>query len=322
MTALVPQNASSDLQKKGRLLLLDQIICLSVAKTRSNLLIAEDIILPDVAQKTPRKAQEPVYAVLTSDMHVGSTKFTREAFDRFILWINGKYGDEKTREIASHVKYVLIAGDIVDGVGVYPNQIRELSVKDVNKQYRLASKYLEQIPDYVEVIVTPGNHDAPRKALPQPPIANAFLETLQESRQVYSLGSPCTLSLHGVEILEFHGRSLDDVISTVPDMSHNHPEKAMRLLLQSRHLAPLYGGKTPISPENRDSLVVQRVPDIFHAGHVHALEYANYRGVLIVNSGCWQEQTEYMRRNGFTPTPAKVPVVNLQSLEISVIPFM
>jgi DNA polymerase II small subunit len=321
MTVLVPQNASPDLQKKARFLMLDQIVCLDVVKTRSNLLIAEDIVLPDVPQKTPHKAPVPVYAALTSDMHVGSTKFTREAFDRFILWLNGKYGNERSREIASHVKYVLVAGDIVDGVGVYPNQVRELAIKDVHKQYRLASKYLEQIPDYIEVIVTPGNHDAPRKALPQPAIADTFLETLQDSRKVRSLGNPCTLSLHGVEILVFHGRSLDDVISTVPDMSHSHPEKAMRLLLQSRHLAPVYGGKTPLSPENRDPLVIQRVPDIFHAGHVHALEYANYRGVLIVNSGCWQEQTDYMRRNGFMPTPAKVPVVNLQSMEVTVIPF-
>jgi DNA polymerase II small subunit len=321
MTVLVPQNAPSDLQKKARNLLLDQIICLSVVKTRTNLLIAEDIILPDVPQRTPHKAQEPVYAVLTSDMHVGSTKFTREAFDRFILWLNGKYGDERMREIAGHIKYILIAGDIVDGVGIYPNQVRELAVKDVHKQYRLASKYLEQIPDYVEVIVTPGNHDAPRKALPQPAIADAFLETLQDSRKVHSLGDPCTVSLHGVEILVFHGRSLDDVISTVPDMTHSHPEKAMRLLLQSRHLAPLYGGKTPLSPENSDLLVIQRVPDIFHAGHVHAVEHANYRGVLIVNSGCWQEQTDFMRRNGFMPTPARVPVVNLQSLEVTIVPF-
>lgn len=321
MTVLVPQNASQDLQKKARNLLLDQVVCLGVVKTRTNLLIAEDIILPDVPQRTPHRAQEPVYAVLTSDMHVGSTKFTREAFDRFILWLNGKYGDEKLREIAGRIKYILIAGDIVDGIGIYPNQVRELAVRDVHKQYRLASKYLERIPDYIEVIVTPGNHDAPRKALPQPAISDAFLEMLQDSRKVHSLGDPCTVSLHGVEILIFHGRSLDDVVSAVPDMSHAHPERAMRLLLQSRHLAPLYGGKTPLSPENKDPLVIHRVPDIFHAGHVHALEYANYRGVLVVNSGCWQEQTDYMKRNGFTPTPAKVPVVNLQSLEVTIVPF-
>lgn len=320
-TVLVPQNASQELQQKAHMLLLDQVICLSVVKSRSNLLIAEEIILPDIAQRPQHKAALPVYAVLTSDMHIGSKLFTKEALHRFILWLNGKYGNEGMRQIASHVKYVLVAGDIIDGIGVYPNQAKELAIKDVHKQYRLASRYIEQIPDYIEVIVTPGNHDAPRKALPQPAIANTFLETLQESRGVYSLGSPCTLSLHGVEVLVYHGRSLDDVISTVPNMTHNHPERAMRLLLQSRHLAPLYGAKTPLSPESKDVLVIDRVPDIFHAGHIHALEYTNYRGVLIINSGCWQGQTDYMRKNGFMPTPAIVPVVNLQTLEVSTVPF-
>ncbi|MBS7632376.1 DNA-directed DNA polymerase II small subunit [Candidatus Bathyarchaeota archaeon] len=315
VTVLIPQSTSEEVKKKARALLLDQVICVSVTKTRGSLLIAEDIILPDIAQKQPHKADEPVYAVLTSDLHVGSTKFQKEALSRFLLWLNGKYGNENWREIASHVKYVLIAGDIVDGVGVYPNQVKELVVRDLYKQYRLAAKYIEQIPDYIEVIIIPGNHDSPRRALPQPAIANEFLETLQETRNVRSLGSPCYLSIHGVEVLMFHGRSLDDVISAVPGMSHNNPEKAMRLLLQSRHLAPIYGGKTPLSPETSDFLVIERVPDIFHGGHIHSLEHGMYRGVLIVNSGCWQEQTSYMKRNGFMPTPNKVPIVNLQTLE-------
>jgi DNA polymerase II small subunit len=318
---LVPQNAPDVLQKKASLLLLDQVVCLSVVKTRSNLLIAEDIILPDVAQKPQHKAPDPVYAVLTSDMHVGSTKFQRDSFNRFILWLNGKYGNEEMRNIAGQVKYVLIAGDIVDGIGVYPNQVKELATKDVQEQYRLAAKYIEQIPDYVEVVIIPGNHDATRKALPQPSISNAFLEALQESRNVRSLGNPCFLSIHGVEVLLYHGRSLDDITSTVPGMDGGHPEQALKLLLQSRHLAPVYGGKTSLSPENTDFLVIEHVPDIFHAGHVHVLGYCTYRGVLVVNSGGWQEQTDYMRRLGLVPTPGKVPVVNLQTAEITVIPF-
>jgi DNA polymerase II small subunit len=320
-TVLVPQNSTEEVKRKARSLLNDQVICLSVVKSRGTLLIAEDIILPEVPQRIPHKAAAPVYAVLTSDLHVGSTKFQRETLSRFLLWLNGRYGNEQMLEVASHVKYVLVAGDVIDGIGVYPNQVKELAVRDVYKQYRLAAKYIEQIPDYIEVIIAPGNHDAPRKALPQPPIANAFLETLQESRKVHSVGDPCYLSLHTVEILMYHGRSLDDVISTVPGMTPSQPEKAMRLLLQSRHLAPEYGGKTPLSPENRDPLVIDRVPDVFHAGHLHAFEYGNYRGVLIVNSGCWQEQTDYMRRNGFTPMPGKVPVVNLQTLEVTVMSF-
>jgi len=321
ITVLVPQNAPEELQKRAQRLLLDQVVCLSVRKTRTALLIAEDIILPEIGQKPQHKAPVPVYAALTSDMHVGSTKFQRESFNRFILWLNGKYGNEQMREIASHIKYVIIAGDIVDGVGIYPNQAKELAVRDIHKQYHLAAKYIEQIPDYIEVIITPGNHDAPRKALPQPAISSTYLEALQESRNIYSLGNPCTVSLHGVETLVYHGRSLDDIISTVPEMSYNNPEKAMHLLLQSRHLAPIYGGKTALSPENRDFLVIERIPDIFHAGHIHSLGCTNYRGVLVVNSGCWQDQTEYMQKLGFVPTPAKVPVVNLQTLEVNIVSF-
>ncbi len=321
-TVLVSHKAPEELHKKARLLLPDQVVCIAVAKTRSRLFLAEDIILPEVGQKPHRRANEAVYAVLTSDMHVGSTKFQREAFNRFILWLNGKYGNNRMQEIAGRVKYVLIAGDIVDGVGVYPNQVQELVVKDIHKQYRLASKLIEQIPDYVEVIITPGNHDASRKALPQPAIANDYLKTLQETRKVYSLGNPSTVSLHNVEVLMHHGRSLDDVIATVPGMDHAHPEKSMKLLLQSRHLAPLYGGKTLLSPENRDFLVIERPPDIFHAGHTHVIGYCNYRGVLIVNSGGWQEQTDYMQKLGLMPTPGIVPVVNLQTLEPSVISFV
>jgi DNA polymerase II small subunit len=321
MTVLIPQNAPDELKKRTQLVLLDQVLCLSIIKTRGNLSVAEEIILPEVAQVQQRRARMPVYAALTSDMHVGSTKFQRDSFSRFILWLNGKYGNAQMREIAGHVKYVLIAGDIVDGVGIYPNQVRELAVRDLYKQYRLATQYLQQIPDYVQVLIIPGNHDAPRKALPQPAITNEYLETLQESRAVRSLGDPCYISLHGVEVLMYHGRSLDDVISAAPGMTPNNPEKAMRLLLQSRHLAPIYGGKTTLSPEEKDLLVIDKVPDVFHAGHIHALGYCTYRGVLVVNSGGWQGQTDYMQRIGFNPTPGKVPIVNLQTLEITVVPF-
>jgi DNA polymerase II small subunit len=321
-TILISHNAPEELHRKARSLIPDQVICVAAMKTRSNLFLAEDIIFPEVGQKPQHRATEPVYAVLTSDIHVGSTKFNREAFNRFTLWLNGKYGNERMKEIAGHVKYVLIAGDIVDGVGVYPNQINELVIKDVHKQYKLASKLIEQIPDYIEVVISPGNHDAARNALPQPAISEDFLETLQEARKIHSLGNPCLLSLHKVEVLMYHGRSLDDVISSVPGLNHEHPEKAMKLLLQSRHLAPLYGGKTMLSPENRDFLVMDRIPDIFHAGHVHVVGCCNYRGVLIVNSGGWQEQTDYMEKLGLMPTPGKVPVVDLQTLETSIISFI
>jgi len=321
-TILVPIKAPEEVQKKAQMLLSDQVVCFAVVKTRGPLFLAEDIIFPEVGQKPIRRASEPIYAVLTSDIHVGSNKFTREAFKRFIQWLNGQYGNEAMREIASHVKYCLVAGDLVDGVGVYPGQARELNVRDVHKQYRIVAKMLSRVPEHIEIIVSPGNHDAPRKALPQPAITEDYLPTLQGSRRIYSLGNPCSVSLHNVEVLMYHGRSLDDIIGSVPGTDHMHPERAMRLLMQGRHLAPIYGGKTTLSPENRDFCVVDRVPDIFHAGHIHVLGMCNHRGVLVVNSGGWQEQTDYMAKLGLVPTPGKVPVVNLQTMEAVVLSFL
>ena len=320
-TVLITKNSPEALRKKAQSLLQDQVVCLSVFKTRSKLFLAEDIIFPEIGQKTQHKSSEPVYAVLTSDLHVGSTKFNKEAFKKFVQWLKGKYGNDKIREMAGHVKYVLAAGDIIDGVGVYPNQAKELVVRDVHKQYMFASKILAQIPEYIEIVITPGNHDAPRKALPQPAISREFIKTLKENREIYTTGDPTRLSLHGVEVLMYHGRSLDDIIGAVPGLDHDHPERAMKLLLQSRHLAPQYGGKTLLSPENRDFLTIEHPPDIFHSGHIHVLGYCNYRGVLVVNSGGWQEQTDYMQKLGLVPTPGKVPVVNLQTLETTVLSF-
>jgi DNA polymerase II small subunit len=193
-TILVPTKAPEEVQRKAQILLQDQVVCFAVTKTRGRLFLAEDVVFPEVGQKPNHRASEPIYAVLTSDIHLGSNKFNQDAFKRFIQWLNGNYGNNSMKDIASHVKYCLIAGDLVDGVGVFPGQARELNVRDVHKQYKLASKLLSRIPDHIEIIVSPGNHDAPRKALPQPAITEDYLPTSQGSRKIYSLGTPALLA--------------------------------------------------------------------------------------------------------------------------------
>jgi DNA polymerase II small subunit len=314
--ALVPSNAPEELLRRLKMLLLDQVVCLGLLKSKRSMLIVKEVVLPDIPQGKPRRAKEPVYAALISDLHVGSKEFMKEEFNRFVLWLNGKHGSDEALAVAEQVKYVVIAGDIVDVVGVYPNQAKELVIRDIFKQYRLAAEFIEQIPDYVEVVIIPGNHDASRRALPQPAIPKRYSKPLCESRHLVSLGNPAVVSLHGVEFLVYHGRSLDDVLAMAADMNFHSPERAMRILLQSRHLAPTYGQRTLIAPEQRDFLVIERVPDVFHAGHVHVMKHEIYRGTLMVNSGAWQRQTGYQRNLGLDPTPGIFPVVNLQTLNV------
>lgn len=301
---------------------LDQVICVAGVRAKGDLIVAKEILLPDIPDHRPHLANEEVWAVLLSDLHVGSKKFLGDNLRRVLDWLNLKIGDPNQRAIAERTKYVVICGDIVDGIGIYPRQEQELAIVDLYEQYQEAAKYIGMIPDHVETIVLPGNHDPVRQALPQPPIPKGFGEPIFECRNLISLGNPSEVSLHGVRLLLHHGRSLDDILSSVPNLDFSQPEKAMRLQLQCRHVAPEYGNRTAIAPEKVDHLVIQDIPDIFQSGHVHVVKHENYRGTQIINSGAWQAQTDYQRRVGLVPTPGILTAVNLQTLQVRLINFM
>ena len=321
-TVIVPSRSRREVRAKVQGLLLDQIICVVGKNIGNRSIIASDVIVPDIPERKLKRAASTVMLALTSDLHIGSNTFLEKTFDRFICWLEGKIGGEREKELSSYVKYLLVAGDLVDGIGIYPDQERELTLRNVYEQYKRVGQLIGRIPDYIEVVVVPGNHDAVRQALPQPAIRDEYLELLSKDRRVISLGNPSTVEIHGARILLFHGRSLEDVIRTVPGLSYHQPQKAMEYLLKARHVAPTYGGSTPIAPEREDHMIIETPPEIFHSGHVHVNGYETYRGTLVVNSGAWQSQTDYQRKLGLMPTPCKVPIVNLQNMHLAELDFL
>jgi len=81
-----------------------------------------------------------------------------------------------------------------------------------------------------------------------------------------------------------------------------------------RHLAPIYGQRTPISPSERDGLVIDPIPDILVTGHLHTYGVDRYRDVLMVNASAWQGETDYQRMRNIVPHPSQATVVDLQNL--------
>lgn len=304
---------SDEAKRAGMELLLDQLAIADVEFSKRGAAIARQIHSPDLPDHVPNQSSKHVYAVFLSDLHVGSKTFLAEAFQRLLLWLQGKLSDQG---VVARIKYVVLGGDVVDGIGVYPEQESELEEVDIHAQFAKASQFIEQIPTHMKVLVCPGNHDPTRQALPQPAIPRKYAGALYASSNVTMLGNPCWLRLHGVKILVYHGRSLDDVVATTPGLSFTKPAAAMKVLLKARHLAPMFGGRTPIAPEPEDHMVIDEVPDVFHCGHVHTVEAASYRGTLILNSGTFQGQTKYQANMGVVPTPGIVPVVDLANLEV------
>jgi DNA polymerase II small subunit len=105
-------------------------------------------------------------------------------------------------------------------------------------------------------------------------------------------------------------------------MSYARPTDVMKRMLAMRHLAPIYGGRTPLAPLARDGLILDPAPDIFVTGHAHTFGVDQYNGTLLLNASTWQAETEYQRMRNITPVPAHAAVVDLRTLGVATLDFL
>ena len=316
---LTATSTLEDVKKQVSTLTLDQMVMLELenGKGRPGLTI-KSVMVPDIPDHLPNKSKSEAYAVLISDLHVGSKYFMKNEFLRFLEWLSSPHSDD----IVKKIKFLCVGGDLIDGIGIFPNQDKELLEIDAAKQMSHATQLLAKVPKHIKILVIPGNHDLGRRALPQPALPRMnFGEQFYSLENCIMLGNPAFIDLNGVKVLMYHGQGLDDIIATTPGLSYSKPAEAMKVLLKARHLAPIYGERTPIAPEREDMMVITEVPDIFHSGHVHVADIQSYRGTLVVNSGAWQSQTKFQQTMGITPTPGVAVIVNLATLQPLVYDF-
>jgi DNA polymerase II small subunit len=305
-------------------LLLDEVIGVTGFLTQGRYFIANRITYPDVplansasqsslpsadAEKE-RQTNASLHAVFISDMHVGSNTFLEDAWDSFMSWL---------KEKAERISYLVVAGDIVDGIGVFPGQEEELLVTDIEEQYKIAGGYFHDLPSNIHVVVAPGNHDAVRGAEPQPPLPENFRKFFPAQTRFVS--NPAYIQIGGRKVLIYHGQSYDDLVNSVSRLSYSKPEDAMIEMMRRRHLAPIYGNIVSIAPNGHDYGVIDQVPDILHCGHTHTVGQAKYRNVLLINSGTWQAQTPFQKKRDITPVAGCATIVELNTLKVKVMDF-
>ncbi len=314
LNVVIPKNNPS-LQEEVLQIMNDSVICVT-GFLKQETLIATEVLLPEIPlSRTRNRATIPVHVAYLSDIHVGSHNFLSKPLDRFLDFLNGKYGSKKLQALGKQTKYVMFGGDVVDGIGIYPGQIDDLKIHSIRDQYLEFSRFVERIPEDVQIVIIPGNHDMVRSAEPQPSIDSQYAPELSNFENVQMLSNPSQISLHGVQSLLYHCTSLPDITNNVPGLSINRPVEVMKQMLRARHLAPMWGSKTPIVAETKDYLVIERIPDVFHGGHIHINGEGQYRGVQIVNSGTMQSQTSFQKSLNIDPTPGQVSLLNLKSLK-------
>lgn len=233
--------------------------------------------------------------------------------------------------MASNVKYLFIIGDMVDGVGVYPQQHRDQDAQDIYQQYDLFAQALKQIPSRIKIILCPGNHDAVRTAEPQPSIYEDFAKMLYQLPNVVCVSNPAVVNIDrsegfpGFDVLLYHGFSFpyfaDNVDSIRQKGGLMRADLIMKFLLQRRHLAPSHTSTLYIPDSSYDPLLIEKAPDFFVSGHIHRATVASYRNVSLLNCSCWISMTSYQEKVGLIPEPARAIVINLQTREPKIMKF-
>lgn len=310
---------------------LDEVV--GVEGTYDNIVFANSFVLPDVPlTKELKKSPYEEYAAFVGDPQVGSDKFLEKEFTKMLLWLNGKVGNEEQKKIASKIKYLIIPGDLVEGVGVYPGQENDLVIHNIQEQYKKLAEYLKQIPETIEIIICPGNHDACRLAEPQPPIYKDYAEALWEMPNVTFVSNPSIIRIGkhddfpGFDVLIYHGGSMiyysSEVDSIRVEGGQKRSDLIMKYYLQRRHLAPTHTSTVYIPEPEKDPLVISKIPDFIVTGHIHRVVASNYRNTTLVNASSWVGITENQIRRGLEPQPARLPLVNLKTREVKIMNFL
>lgn len=234
-------------------------------------------------------------------------------------FINGEIDRPDAKKLSKDIRALVLVGDLVDGIGVYPNQQEELEIVDIYDQFDLLNSFLNNIRENIEIIAIPGNHDPAGKFIPQPPIPSEFLGNLGDKPNFHMYGNPALVEIEGVKILLYHGQGLEDIASDL-NISIKKPTIMMVEEMRHRHILPMWG-KEPMIPLDYDPLVIDDIPDIYVTGHLHMVDarITKVSGTLLINSSTFQGLTSWQKKLGISPTPGIVPIVDLSSYNVDFI---
>lgn len=311
----------------------DQVIGI-VGRAGDGVIFAEKILLPDIPlQENQKKSPDEAYAVLLSDTEFGSKVFLGKEFENFLLWTKGQWGTPQQRAIAKKLGYIFVVGDVVAGIGIYPQQEKELAIHSITEQYAAAAQAFAQIPQEKKLIFCAGNHDSVRLSEPQPPLDKEHASALYALPNATFVSNPSIINIHsgnnfsGFDVLLYHGTSYTYYADTVESIRQSgrpvsdKTELVMEYLLKCRHLAPAHSSALYVPDSRHDWLVIESIPDYILSGHIHKSRMKTYRGVTLLCGSCWQPITQYQKKMGHTPEPCIVPVLGLHDRKIYLFDF-
>lgn len=319
-------NQKEDLLKEAEEITLDSVIGFK-GMGNGDILFLSDIVFPETRLTDRKKGPNDEYVLFLGDVHYGSHNFMSESFEKFLDYVNGRIPN--TPEVEK-IKYIFIVGDLITGIGNYPNQENDLIISDLEEQFIGIADLLKKIPKHMKIIISPGNHDCVRIMEPQPLLDETYAWPLYDMENVIITENPAIVNIGstemfpGFDILTYHGFSYPYYANNVSRLmiakAMNDPIQIMKYILKNRHLAPTHGS-TQYFPSEKDYLLIKRAPDIFVSGHTHKSGVVYENNVLVISASTWEGLTSYQEKFGNKPDHCKVPMFNLKTRQVKMLDF-
>ncbi|MFW6007800.1 MAG: metallophosphoesterase [archaeon] len=251
--------------------------------------------------------------IFTSDWHIGSKECNYNSIEKFVKYVNNH---------SNEILTVFHLGDLIDNVAIYPDQYKEVEIKKIGEQYEKASQILSKIE--VPIVFVPGNHDlgGGSNKIPSPSLLKSEdTKSLYDLPNIRILSNPSQVIIDDVRILLTHGESLLAFLNSYGwNINSETVGLSMKKMLTHRHVIPEYGlRQAQHMPTSEDFLTIDNIPDIIATGHTHIKSYKEYKNIKMINPGCMQEKTDYMRRNGINPSPTSFSEMNLKNGKVNMI---
>lgn len=296
---------------------LDSIMSFS-GVANNEIMFVEKILYPEASLNDRKKIKNDYSVMFIGDIHFGSKNFMKKEFSKLIEFLS-----EDNVE-SDNIKYLFIVGDLVAGVGIYPNQEEDLEINDLEEQFNELSYLLGKIRKDIQIIISPGNNDGVRLMEPQPQINYKYASKLRDMDNIKFVTNPYNKKIEEIDILIYHGFSFPYYANNIPSLlktnSIDNPEMIMKYLLKNRHLAPV-NISNQYFPSKEDKLLIRQVPDIFVCGHTHKSSITYENNILLISVSSWEKMTKYQEKMGNNPDFAKASVINLHTRAVKILDF-
>jgi Icc-related predicted phosphoesterase/biotin operon repressor len=194
--------------------------------------------------------------LLTGDFHYGSVGFMKDIYEIML------------KDIERHgVKHITIAGDLIQGRGVFRTEFQELAIPAIGEQISGIVELLEKIPENVKIHLVLGNHEEKAKGSIEFGMDPLKIVSKMLPNCTY-YGHIGTLSLKDWKFMFLHGSGVPTIASSFM------VEKIWRGLVEK--------------------------PRILQVGHNHQMNLVvRENNSLLINSGTLQRTNAWLMSKGF-----------------------